>query len=142
MRLVLDASATLAWFVQRSDRREAALADQILTHVEREEAVVPALWFTEVINGLLTAERLKQADASKTALFLSELAAMPIVEESTRPRFVQEDVLGLGRRYGLTAYDATYLELALRTRRSLATFDRQLADAMRKASGRVFGDRP
>lgn len=142
MRLVLDASAVLAWFVQRSDRREATLADQILTHVEREEALVPALWFTEVINGLLVAERLERADAHKTALFLSELAAMPIVEESIRPRFVQDDVLRLGRRYALTAYDATYLELTLRTRRTLATFDRQLADAVRKAGGRVFGDRP
>jgi predicted nucleic acid-binding protein len=142
MRLVLDASAALAWFVQRSDRREATLADQILTNVEREEALVPALWFTEVSNGLLVAERQVREDSRKTALFLSELAAMPIVEESIRPRFVQEDVLGLGRRYELTAYDATYLELTLRTRRTLATFDRHLADATRKAGGRVFGDRP
>ncbi len=140
MGLILDASAAMAWFVQRSDRREAALADRILTQVEREEALVPALWFTEVLNGLLTAERLKQSDSRKTALFLSELAAMPIVEENIRPRFLQDDVLGLGRRYKLTAYDATYLELALRTRRILATFDRQLADATRKAGGQVFGD--
>ena len=141
MRLVLDASAVLAWFAQRSDRREAALADQILTNVEREEALVPALWFTEVSNGLLVAERMKQSDSHKTALFLGELAAMPIVEESVRPRFVQEDVLRLARRYELTAYDATYLELTLRTRRTLATFDRQLSNATRKAGGRVFGDR-
>ncbi|MDR3754585.1 MAG: type II toxin-antitoxin system VapC family toxin [Terracidiphilus sp.] len=142
MGLVLDASAAIAWFVQRSDRREATLADQILTQVELEEALVPALWFTEVLNGVLTAERLKQSDSRKTASFLGELAAMPIVEDSVRPRFAQDDVLELGRKYKLTAYDATYLELALRTRRTLATFDRQLADATRKAGGRVFGDRP
>jgi predicted nucleic acid-binding protein len=142
MKLVLDASSVLAWFVQRSGRREAALADQILTSVEREEALVPALWFTEVSNGLLVAERMRRSDSHETTLFLSELAAMPIVEESIRPRFVQDDVLVLARRYELTAYDATYLELTLRTRRTLATFDRQLADATRKAGGRVFGDRP
>jgi predicted nucleic acid-binding protein len=142
MGLILDASAVLAWFVQRSDRREAALADRILVNVEGEEALVPALWFPEVINGLLVAELMKRADSHKTASFLSELAAMPIVEDSVRPRFVQDDVFGLGRKYRLTAYDATYLELALRTRRTLATFDRQLADATRKAGGRVFGDRP
>jgi predicted nucleic acid-binding protein len=142
MKLVLDASAALAWFVQRSDRREATLADQILTSVERDEALVPALWFTEVSNGLLVAERMRRSDSREATRFLSELAAMPIVEESVRPRFVQVDVLGLARRYELTAYDATYLELALRTRRTLATFDRQLAEATRKAGGQVFGDRP
>lgn len=49
-------------------------------------------------------------------------------------------VMGFARKYSLTAYDATYLELALRTGRTLATFDAKLADAMRQAGGRVFGD--
>jgi predicted nucleic acid-binding protein len=44
--------------------------------------------------------------------------------------------------YSLTAYDATYLELVLRTGGTLATFDRQLATAVRKAGVRVFGDAP
>jgi len=46
----------------------------------------------------------------------------------------------LARAYQLTGYDATYLELVLRSGGVLATFDRQLAEAARKAGGRVFGD--
>ncbi len=140
MPLILDASAALAWFVQRSAPDEAAVADAILTSVELDEAVVPALWFPEVLNGLLVAEGRKQADARKTAHFLSELKALPIVDDNIRPRAVQDDVLALGRTFGLTAYDATYLELALRTHRALATFDVQLAEAARAAGVRVFGD--
>jgi predicted nucleic acid-binding protein len=49
-------------------------------------------------------------------------------------------VLALARSHNLTGYDAAYLELVLRTGRELATFDRQLADAVRKAGARVFGD--
>jgi predicted nucleic acid-binding protein len=49
-------------------------------------------------------------------------------------------VLTLARAYRLTGYDATYLELVMRTGRPLATFDRQLAAAVRQAGGRVFGD--
>ncbi|MCO6441660.1 MAG: type II toxin-antitoxin system VapC family toxin [Nitrococcus mobilis] len=49
-------------------------------------------------------------------------------------------VLALAREHGLTAYDATYLELALRVGAVLATFDGKLADAMRRAGGTVFGD--
>jgi predicted nucleic acid-binding protein len=48
--------------------------------------------------------------------------------------------LALARAHRLTAYDATYLELALRRGAPLATFDQKLAEAARKAGGRVFGD--
>jgi len=65
---------------------------------------------------------------------------LPILEDSTRPSSVQATVLTLARAYQLTAYDATYLELVLRTGGVLATFDRELSDAVRSAGGRVFGD--
>ncbi len=140
MGLVLDASSVLAWFVQRMDRREAAMAEEILASVERDEAVVPALWFTEVVNGLLVAERLRRNGPSKAPQFLAELAALPIEEDRVRPSVTQGEVLALSRRHGLSAYDAVYMELSLRTGRALATFDKQLAKALRKAGGRVFGD--
>ena len=142
MGLVLDASAVLAWFVQRSDRREAVMAEEILANVERDEAVVPAMWFVEVVNGLLVAERLRRTSPSKAAQFLADLAALPIAEDRVRPSVTQREVLALARRHGLTAYDAVYMELSLRTGRALATFDKQLAKAIRKAGGRVFGDQP
>jgi len=66
--------------------------------------------------------------------------ALPIEEDGRRPSAVQSAVLALARVYGLTGYDATYLELVLRTGRILATFDGQLAEAVRLAGGRVFGD--
>lgn len=66
--------------------------------------------------------------------------ALPVVEDATRPSAVQPTVLMLARAYKLTAYDATYLELVLRTGSALATFDRQLANAVHQAGGRVFGD--
>lgn len=118
MELILDASAVLAWFVQRTDTREAALADEILSNVERNEAVVPTIWYTEVLNGLLVAERSRLSDSSKSLRFLGELAALPITEDRVRPSSVQSEVLALGRRYGLTAYDAVYLELSLRAGQS------------------------
>jgi predicted nucleic acid-binding protein len=46
----------------------------------------------------------------------------------------------MARTYGLTVYDATYLELAMRRAATLATFDGKLAAAARAAGVRVFGD--
>jgi predicted nucleic acid-binding protein len=42
---------------------------------------------------------------------------------------------GLGERFGLTMYDAAYLELALRRGLPLATLDSQLRSAMKKTGG-------
>lgn len=141
MQLVLDASATLAWLVERIDGAEAQLADEILGQVQTRDAVVPALWFPEVANGVLVAERKGEIGSYTSASFMSLVNALPIVEDRTRLSALQEMVLTLARAYGLTGYDATYLELVLRTGGTLATFDRQLADAVRTAGGRVFGDR-
>ena len=44
----------------------------------------------------------------------------------------------LARLYGLTMYDAMYLELALRHRLPLATLDRQLAQAAADAGAETL----
>jgi predicted nucleic acid-binding protein len=65
---------------------------------------------------------------------------MEILADEISPRARQSAALDLARTYGLTAYDATYLELAMRRAATLATFDRKLAAAARAAGVRVFGD--
>lgn len=140
MGLVLDASATLAWLIDRTDPEEARLADEFLRTIQGRDAVVPALWFPEIVNGVLVAERRGGVGSSTSASFMGMVYALPIVEDTTRPSAVQATVLTLARTYKLTGYDATYLELVLRIGGTLATFDRQLAAAVRLAGGRVFGD--
>ena len=61
--------------------------------------------------------------------------------ETESPELRQSAVLALARSHSLTAYDAMYLELALRRGAPLATFDSQLATATHNAGGRVFRDR-
>jgi predicted nucleic acid-binding protein len=140
MNLVLDASATLAWLVRRIDPAEDRLADEVLRQIQAQEAMVPALWFPEVANGVLVAERRGGVSNSTSSSFLALVDTLPIIEDTTRPFAVQATVLMLARAYQLTGYDATYLELVLRTGRTLATFDRKLAAAARSAGVQVFGD--
>lgn len=140
MELVLDASATLAWLLRRVDPKEDRLADEMLRCIMAQDAVVPALWLPEVANGVLVAERRGGVAASTTASFLGMVYALPIAEDAKRTFETQEIILMLARAYKLTGYDATYMELVLRTGKTLATFDRELADAARRAGARVFGD--
>jgi predicted nucleic acid-binding protein len=138
--LVLDASTTLAWLVRRLKPDEDRLADETLLRIQGSGAFVPALWFPEVANGILVAERRGGVSLSTSASFLGFVEALPIEQDSVGPSSVFKTVLLLARSFGLTSYDAVYLELVLRTRGTLATFDGQLAEAVRKAGGKVFGD--
>ena len=140
MGLVLDASVTMAWLVDRVETVEAQLADEVLRTIQAGGAQVPALWFAEVANGVLVAERRGGVGRSTSASFMGLVNSLPIMEDRTRPSDGQSMVLTLARAHGLTGYDATYLELVLRTGGVLATFDRQLAEAARTAGARVFGD--
>ena len=139
---VLDASMALAWLFPRQDTAEAALADQALDELDSEEFLVPTIWYGEMANAILRGERKGLVTASQTAAFLAELDLADIETETDSPKLRQSVVLALARSHGLTAYDAMYLELALRRAAPLATFDQKLAEAMRKAGGRVFGDAP
>jgi predicted nucleic acid-binding protein len=140
MKLVLDASMTLAWHIERADPGEKILARQALQAVRSHGALVPALWYSEVANGVLVAERRRVSTEQQGMVFQADLRQVEIAMDSTSPHVSQPMVIALGRSSGLTGYDAAYLELVLRTGRALATFDRQLAEAVRKAGGKVFGD--
>ena len=142
MNGVLDASMALAWLFTRVDPAEAALADQALRDLPSTSWVVPAIWYAEVANGLLRGERAGLTQPPQTEFFLSRVSLAHIETDQESPRTHQVNSLALARNYGLTAYDATYLELALRRGAPLATFDLRLADAVHQAGGQVFGDTP
>jgi predicted nucleic acid-binding protein len=142
VKITLDASMTLAWHLKRVDQKEAALASLAFDSVRAHGATVPALWYPEVANGLLVAERRRIRTVQETTTFESDIALLEITMDSASPGAIQPWVLSLGRSSQLTAYDATYLQLALRTASTLATFDQRLAEAARSAGVPVFGDIP
>jgi predicted nucleic acid-binding protein len=130
--VVIDASITLAWcFGDEAD----PYAERILDELRRgeREATVPAIWPSEVSNGLLVAERKGRTRAAETTRLVAILAELPVSVESTGVGFVGRIALPLAREHGLTVYDATYLELAERLGLPLASLDSELVAAARKA---------
>jgi predicted nucleic acid-binding protein len=138
MSLVLDASMTLAWIFERTDPEEKELADQLLDTLTAQEALVPVLWHTEVANALLVAERRGVVCEAQVIDYLHRLSQLPIVTDDASVSARQESVMALGREHRLSAYDATYLDLALRTGSVLASFDAKLLTATRTAGGAIF----
>jgi predicted nucleic acid-binding protein len=125
MAFVLDASVTVVWGL---DDEDDALADLAWQHLLAEKAFVPAVWWFEIRNVLLTNERRRRISERETAAFLRSLASMDIEIDRTP---VEQGIFALARSYRLTAYDASYLELAMRRNLPLATLDKSLAVAAR-----------
>ena len=93
-----------------------------------DEAVVPALWWFEVRNILVVNERRGRIEVTDSDAFLSDLARLPVrIDNNPNDRLV----VTLARRHGLTAYDAAYLDLAVRLAVPIATLDRALGTAAR-----------
>lgn len=133
--VVVDASFTLAWCF---DEKESAEAAKLLGEVGLWRVLAPGLWEMEVANGLATAERRGRLTASESAQFLGMLEDLGVeVDEERGPR-LRERVLALARGYGLTAYDAAYLELAIREGAVLASFDEQMRKAAKRAGVEVW----
>ena len=140
MKLILDASMALSWLFERAHKKEIELSHQVLLSLPEVETYVPSLWHTEITNALLVGERRKVVTQSQVSDYLNKLSYLPIMTDETPVAERREVVMILAREYGLTTYDAIYLDLALRNGAVLATFDDALARAMHKAGGLLFGE--
>ena len=132
----------LAWLIARPDRAEAALAEQLFGKVAAYGAEVPALWFSELANTLIMLERAHRVTQQDASSYLADIGLLSITQDDEPGGSHQVRILDLARIHRLSAYEATYLELAMRRSVVLATFDRPLGEAARAAGVRVFGDRP
>lgn len=98
----------------------------LLQLLKKTTAIVPAIWNLEVTNVLVSAERRSRITQEQTAQFIDLVSTLPIESDVGLNTVLNKEVLKLSRKYNLSAYDAAYLELALRYKIPLATFDRNL----------------
>ena len=111
-RLVLDASVTISWCFE--DEASPYTEGVLKQMAEGAEAVVPSLWSFEIVNALLQAERRKRLTVAQATVFLEQLESFNLVIDSTPLSRVFNWVFLEARQQNLMAYDAAYLELALR----------------------------
>jgi predicted nucleic acid-binding protein len=90
-------------------------------------------------NVLLVTERSKSLTVAQVSSFLEEISEWPIHVDSLGVHRAFQQILTLARAYRLSAYDAAYLELAMREGSPLATLDRDLRRAARTAGVRIVG---
>jgi len=122
----LDGSLALAWYFK--DEADA-YADAVAARFPAARAVVPPIWPLEVANALLMGERRRRSTEVQAAKWLGYLGSLPIAVDEETNRRAWGEVLSLALAHRLFAYDAAYLELAVRRRLPLATLDHRLKAA-------------
>ena len=141
--LVLDVSVALSWLLADGKPADRAYVDGVLDALRSPDlrALVPVTWGLEIANVVARAEARDLVTEAQSEVFLDMLSCLAIQTDPATSVHALTDTLYLARRYGLSSYDATYLELALRAGLPLATLDVDLAKAARRAGVKRFGTR-
>jgi predicted nucleic acid-binding protein len=125
-RFVLDCSVAACWCFED---RTNAYSEAILDRLSGDEALVPALWLLEMGNVLFAAERGGRISKAQLARLVELLQGLPIAVDHGAAERAMEAVLSIAREQGLSAYDACYLELAMREGLPIATRHKALEEA-------------
>lgn len=141
MNFVLDASVTMCWLLADGKPAANAYAAKVLEAAAKEGAqpIVPMTWGLEVSNVIAKAEARELLTEAQSEAFLEMLAGLDVEVDSATFAKAMSDTLQLARRHRLSAYDASYLEVALREGLPLATLDEDLRKTARKAGVQTFG---
>lgn len=131
--IVVDSSAVLSVLLGERE------GDAAMGAITAEDALcAPALLPYEVLNVAGMAIGRRPDGGALVAEALAEFLSWPWAFES----HCSSDALGaiarIASRHGLTAYDASYVELAVRRSCPLVTFDAAMRDAARKESVEVL----
>ena len=120
MAFVPDASVAAALLLPDEEAPLAALA---LERLVDEEAKVPNVFWHELRNLLLSAERRGRIDERYADASMARLRRLPVHCPGEAD---DGHVMALARGRRLTAYDASYLALAIRGGCPLVSLDRRL----------------
>lgn len=127
---VVDSSFALAWSLP--DERSAH-AERFFDRLTSDSMLwVPSLWWYEIANVLLMAERRGRLQEAQGLRILELYRSLPLETDAAGGPELLWKLRTLGREHGLSAYDASYLELAARRQMTLASFDKALILAARK----------
>ena len=140
MKFVLDASVALLWLAPETYPSGVEYAESVLKALKQSQAVVPSLLALEVANVVAKLESKGLVAEADSQRYIALLGRLNVSIDQGTAAHAMGDTLNLARRYKLSAYDAAYLELALRSGLPLATLDSDLAKAATTAGVKIFCD--
>ena len=122
---VLDCSVAMSWFLPDEELTSVELLHRVINY----GALVPSVWQLEIANVLISACKKERITMDNCLSVLDELKNLPIKIQGPFHNKVFCNIVDLAKKFNLTSYDSSYLELAVRYDVPLATFDKKLVIA-------------
>ena len=127
MAFVADNSVIFAWFIEsQADDRTRALLERAAT----ETVHVPAVWPAEFSNALLALMHRRRLSPRSIPAIVDAINQLDIKVDTAPPSVAA--LIALAQTHSLSAYDACYLELALRLKSQFAVRDGPLYRAAQR----------
>ncbi|MEW5887459.1 MAG: type II toxin-antitoxin system VapC family toxin [Pseudomonadota bacterium] len=138
MSFVLDNSVVMRWYFGDGSEADLEYAIRVLDSMKTAGARVSGVWGLEVANVLARAESKGLTTEARSEAFVGMLNRMDISNDGATAMQALAGILQVARRYNLSSYDASYLELAMREDLPLATLDEDLLRAAKRAGVKRF----
>jgi len=135
---VLDNSVAMRWLLPSTKAGDQKYANAVLASLTGTTALVPSLWHLEAANVMLGGRVNAVLEVGDMERFIAQLESLPIEVDALTAKQAFNRTLSLAQAYGISSYDASYLELAMREGVPLATLDKDLLKAARKANVVVY----
>lgn len=128
-QFVVDNSVVMSWFFEDE---WTSYSEAVLDSLADGEAFVPGIWPLEVGNALLVAERKKRLGEASVVRFLELISNLPLSVEQETPDRMLREIISLAREQGISTFDASYLDLAMRMDLPMSTLDASMQKAARR----------
>ena len=135
---VLDNSVSMRWLLASEKPSDQRYSESVLDSMRDTDALTPNLWHLEAVSVLIGAEKRGEVSLGEIERFISQLENLPIHVDSLTAHQAFSRTLALSRAYNISSYDASYLELAMREGLPLASLDKKLVKAAKKADVDIY----
>lgn len=133
MQWVIDTSSLASQFLPDESSKSADhFFSKLLQH---DTLLVPSLCWYELCNVLVVAVKRKRLTVNQTFVIIDELQTLPLQIE---PPIDQKNIIELAQDNALSAYDAAYLQLAIRSNAGLFTLDKALHKVAQRLGIKIF----
>jgi predicted nucleic acid-binding protein len=136
VRWVVDASFSAALFLP--DETSPAARRFFSGLKSSDEVWVPSLWWFEITNVLIIAERRRRITPADIIKIFSLYSQFNLETDTVASTKYSGKLYEIAKSVHLTAYDAAYLELAMRKEAVLATLDKKLVKAANLSGVNLF----
>ena len=138
--LVLDNSVAMRWCFKDGSQTDLMYANTVLDSLAAGYTfLVPNLWHLEAVNVVVRAQKGQWLTTEQMHEFLDLVGQLPLTVDNQTAQQAMSATILLASEHNQSAYDAAYLELALRHQVPLATLDVDLRKAANKIYVPIFG---